>query len=150
MGSTGHTPYAGRKSKNTDTETFSMSSVVNFRGKVPKDSGLSPVSANRITLKMTGTSKSNIIFQFFLTKDGRAMNIIGYKDGIPEIKAKVAVDAQRPSIGTLLNSNSATVRRNALNMKDLMAKSVDINETKLKPIANELERKRNMRNGGNR
>jgi purine-nucleoside phosphorylase len=150
MGSTGHTPYAGRKSKNTDTETFGMSSVVNFRGKVPKDSGLSPVSANRITLKMTGTSKSNIIFQFSLTKDGRAMNIVGYKAGVPEIKAKVAVDAQRPSISALLNSNSATVRRNAIKLKDLMAKSGDMNETKLKPIANELERKRNIRNGGNR
>ena len=66
MGSTGHGIYKQSRSGNVNDETFGIGGAVNYKGKVPDGSGLSPVGANKITLKLPFGKQSNILFQFRL------------------------------------------------------------------------------------
>ena len=102
MGSTGHGIYKSSKSGNTGTETFGIAGAVRYAGKVPEGSGLEPVGNNKITLKLEARDKTNILFQFKLTKDGEDMIILGYNNSTPVVKCKVAVDSGSPSLDKLL------------------------------------------------
>ena len=114
MGSTGHGLYKSSKSGNTGTETFGIAGAVRYAGKVPEGSGLEPVGNNKITLKLEAKDKSNILFQFKLTKDGENMTIIGYNNSNPVVKCKVAVDAGQPSLDKLLVTGNRTERINEI------------------------------------
>ena len=138
MGSTGHSLYAHSRKGNVNTETFGIQGAVNYKGKIPEGSGLDPVGSNKVTLKLPTPDKSNILFQFKLNKDGSLMTIIGFKDSVPTVKCKVAVDAVRPSLDALLVSGSKSERLNAIKMKDLMHKSATVSENQLGDIANKL------------
>lgn len=148
MGSTGHGIYKQSRSGNVNDETFGIGGAVNYKGKVPDGSGLSPVGANKITLKLPFGKQSNILFQFKLTKDDKLMQITGYKDGVPEVKCKVAVDSGQPSLDKVIATGNKTEKSNAIKMKDLMHKSSKIDEYQLGAIAQKLLRNKN-KSGGN-
>ena len=142
MGSTGHGIYKKSNKGNVNDETFGIRGAVNFKGKVPADSGLSAPGSNKITLKLPTADKSNIIFQFKLTKDNKYMTIIGFRNSIPEVKCKVDVEAGNPSLDKLLANGSKAEKANALKMKDLMNKSSQVDENQLGSIAQKLLRKK--------
>jgi hypothetical protein len=76
------------------------------------------------------------------------MAIVGYMNGVPEVKCKVAVDAGSPSLDKLMaTTNSPTVRSQAVKMKDLFAKSTEVKEYQLGSIANTLLNKKKAREG---
>ena len=147
MGSTGHGLYKSSKTGNTGTETFGIAGAVRYAGKVPENSGLDPVGANKITLKVEARDNTNIIFQFKLSKDGEDMVIVGYNNSVPVVKCKVAVDSGSPSLDKLMMTGNRTERLNAVKMKDLFAKSTDIKESQLSAIAHKLLEKRAKREG---
>ena len=147
MGSTGHGIYKTSKSGNTGTETFGIPGAVRYAGKVPTDSGLEPVGANKITLKLEARDNTNIIFQFKLDKKGEDMTIIGYNNSIPVVKCKVAVDAGSPSLDKLIATGSRSEKLNAVKMKDLFAKSTQIKENQLSSIARKLLENKAKREG---
>ena len=147
MGSTGHGLYKSSKSGNTGTETFGIAGAVRYAGKVPEGSGLEPVGNNKITLKLEAKDKTNILFQFKLTKDGKNMTIIGYNNSNPVVKCKVAVDAGQPSLDKLLVTGNKTERLNAVKMKDLFAKSTQVKENQLGQIAHKLLENKAKREG---
>lgn len=147
MGSTGHGIYKSSKTGNTGTETFGIAGAVRYAGKVPPDSGLDPVGNNKITLKLEARDKTNILFQFRLSKDGESMIILGYNNGNPVVKCKVAVDAGSPSIDKLLATGNRTERLNAVKMKDLFAKSTQVKESQLSSIAHKLLENKAKREG---
>ena len=150
MGSTGHGLYNSSRSGNTGTETFGIAGAVRYTGKVPADSGLDPVGNNKITLKLQAKDKSNILFQFKLTKDEKFMTIIGYNNSNPVVKCKVAVDAGQPSLDKLLATGNRTERINAVKMKDLFAKSTQVKENQLGQIARKLIENKTKREGVNK
>lgn len=147
MGSTGHGLYKSSKTGNTGTDTFGIPGAVRYAGKVPENSGLEPVGNNKITLKLEARDKTNILFQFRLTKDSEEMIIIGYNNGNPVVKCKVAVDAGSPSLDKLLATGSKTEKLNAVKMKDLFAKSTQIKESQLSSIAHKLLENKAKREG---
>lgn len=147
MGSTGHGLYKSSKSGNTGTETFGIAGAVRYAGKVPENSGLEPVGNNKITLKLEAKDKSNILFQFKLTKSGDEMIILGYNNSVPVVKCKVAVDSGSPSLDKLLVNGSRTERLNAVKMKDLFAKSTQVKESQLSSIAHKLLENKAKREG---
>lgn len=147
MGSTGHGIYKTSKTGNTGTETFGIAGAVRYAGKVPGDSGLEPVGNNKITLKLEARDKSNILFQFKLTKSGDEMIILGYNNSVPVVKCKVAVDAGSPSLDKLLATGNRTEKLNAVKMKDLFAKSTSIKESQLGSIAHKLLENKAKREG---
>ena len=147
MGSTGHGIYKSSKSGNTGTETFGIAGAVRYAGKVPENSGLDPVGANKITLKLEARDKSNILFQFKLTKSGDEMIILGYNNSVPVVKCKVAVDSGSPSLDKLLATGNKTEKLNAVKMKDLFAKSTSIKESQLGSIAHTLLKNKAKREG---
>jgi hypothetical protein len=147
MGSTGHGLYKSSKSGNTGTETFGIPGAVRYAGKVPENSGLDKVGNNKITLKLEAGDKSNILFQFKLTKAGDEMIILGYNNSTPVVKCKVAVDAGSPSLDKLLATGNRTERLNAVKMKDLFAKSTEVKESQLSAIAHTLLKNKAKREG---
>lgn len=147
MGSTGHGIYKSSKSGNTGSETFGIAGAVRYAGKVPDNSGLEPPGNNKVTLKLEARDKTNIIFQFKLTKDGKNMTIIGYNNSNPVVKCKVAVDAGSPSLDKLLVTGNRTERLNAVKMKDLFAKSTQVKESQLGSIAHKLLENKAKREG---
>ena len=138
MGSTGHGKYQYSRGGDVNNENFGIMNAVNFKGKVPANSGLEPVSSNKITLKVPATDKSTILFQFKLSKDSRTMTIIGFKDGVPEVKCKVAVDSGQPSLDKVMANGSKAQKQQAIKMKDLFSKSTDVKENQLGAIAHKL------------
>lgn len=140
MGSTGRGIFKKSRTGNVNDETFGISGAVNYKGKVPKNSGLDPVGSNKITLKVPGLKQSNILFQFKLSKDNEMMTIIGYKDGMPEVKCKVQVDSGHPSLNEVIATGNKTEKLQAIKMKDLMSKSSTVSEDQLGAIANKLLR----------
>ena len=140
MGSTGHGIYKRSKSGNVNNETFGIAGAVNYKGKVPANSGLDPVGSNKITLKLPAGKQANILFQFKLNKDNSLMTIIGYKDGVPEVKCKVQVDAGQPSLDKVIAVGNKTEKMQAIKMKDLMHQSSTMSEDQLSSIANKLLR----------
>ena len=147
MGSTGHSLYS-KGTGRVDEETFGIAGAVRYKGKIPPNSGLEPLGANKITLKVPATDGNNILFQFRLTKDSRSMIILGYKNGVPEIKCKVSVDSGQPSLDRLMaTTTSGAVKANAVKMKDLFAKSTEVKESQLGSIANTLLEKKRAKEG---
>jgi len=140
MGSTGHGIMQKSRTGNVNNETFSVNRAINYKGTVPQDSGLEKPGNNKITLKIPVDNKTSVIFQFKLSKDNDEMTIIGYKNGIPEVKAKVAVDSGNPSLNALMVSGSKTEKSQALKMKQLMNMSSEISENQLGSIAQKLLR----------
>ena len=138
MGSTGHGKYQYSRGGNVNNENFGILNAVNFKGKVPTDSGLEPVGSNKITLKVPATDKSTILFQFKLSKDNKTMTIIGFKDGVPEVRCKVAVDSGQPSLDKVMATGSSAQKQQAIKMKDLFSKSTNVKENQLGAIAQKL------------
>ena len=142
MGSTGKGLFSRRKQGELSSETFGIPNAVVFKGKPPADSGIDKPSSNKITLKIPANDGTNILFQFKLSKDNKLMTIIGYKNGVPEVKCKVAVDAGQPSLDKVMATGSRAEAANAVKMKDLFAKSEDVKENQLGAIAQELLKKK--------
>ena len=147
MGSTGRGTYAKRKSKRLDEDTFGIVGATAFKGKVPEGKGLEPVSPNKITLKVPAGKNDNVLFQFKLSKNNKLMTITGYKNGVPEVKCKVSVDAGQPSLDKVIATGSKTEKMQATKMKDLFAKSTEIKENQLGAIANKLLTKKKVKEG---
>lgn len=146
MGSTGRASLRVVRIKKLNLDTKGIKESTQYRGRIPEDSGLEPVSNNRITLKTADTNNNAILFQFHLSKDNATMSVIGYRKGIPEIKAAVKVDAQRPSLDKVITSGSSAEQRQATKLKDLFAKSLEVKENHLTHISQELlARKLNRR-----
>lgn len=144
MGSTGHGGFHRYNGGELNTSTFGIPGAVIFSGKVPEGSGLEKPSNNKVTLKVPAGNKNNIIFQFKLTKDSKLMSIIAYKNGVPEVKCKVAVDSGHPSLDQLIAHGNRTERLNATKMKNLMQQSTEIKEGQLDDIANSLLKAKRM------
>ena len=147
MGSTGRSLYSGSKTGELGTETFGIRGAVVFKGKVPEGSGLDQVGANKVTLKVPADDKTNILFQFRLSKDAKTMTILAYKNGVPEVRCKVAVDSGQPSLDRVMATGSQAQKLNAVKMKDLFAKSTEIKENQLGAIANRLLEQKRKREG---
>ena len=145
MGSTGHSLFGGKGTGTLDNDTFGIKGAVVFKGRVPPGSGLDKPSANRITLKVPSTRGDNILFQFRLSKDSKSMTIIGYRNSIPEIRSKVAVDSVNPSLDKVMKDGSKAQRQQAVKMKDLFSKSTQIKENQLQSIAQKLLNKKKQR-----
>ena len=147
MGSTGRGLYAKRKQKKLDDDTFGIVGATAFKGKVPEGKGLEPVSPNKITLKVPAGKNDNVLFQFKLSKNNKLMTIVGYKNGVPEVKCKVSVDAGQPSLDKVIATGSKAEKVQATKMKDLFAKSTNIKENQLGAIANKLLTKKKVKEG---
>ena len=147
MGSTGHSAFRGKGSRGIDNDTFGIAGAVVFKGKVTPASGLDKPSANRITLKVPSTGGDNILFQFRLSKDSKTMTIIGYRNSVPEIRSKVAVDSARPSLDKVMKEGSKAQQQQAVKMKDLFSKSTQIKENQLQSIAQTLLNKKKQKRG---
>jgi len=147
MGSTGHSLYEASRTGNLGTDTYGIGGAVVYRGRIPEDSGLEPVGANKITLKVPATDGNNILFQFRLSKDNRTMTILAYKNGVPEVRCKVAVDSGQPSLDRVMATGSRAQKLQAVKMKDLFAKSTEIRENQLGGIANKLLENKRKREG---
>lgn len=147
MGSTGRGLYAKRKQKKLDDDTFGIVGATAFKGKVPEGKGLEPVSPNKITLKVPAGKNDNVLFQFKLSKNNKLMTITGYKNGVPEVKCKVSVDAGQPSLDKVIATGSKQEKMQATKMKDLFAKSTNIKENQLGAIANKLLTKKKVKEG---
>ena len=145
MGSTGHSLFGGKGTGTLDNDTFGIKGAVVFKGRVPPGSGLDKPSANRITLKVPSIGGDNILFQFRLSKDSKTMTIIGYRNSIPEIRSKVAVDSVNPSLDKVMKDGSKAQRQQAVKMKDLFSKSTQIKENQLQSIAQKLLNKKKQR-----
>lgn len=142
MGSTGHGLFNRSRDGAGGDDTFGIAHAIVYKGKIPTESGMQPVGANKITLKIPVSQKTNILFQFKLSKDSKLMTIIGYKDSVPTMRAKVSVDAQKPSIDKVIQNGDSKERQQALKLKDLMNKSTTVDESKLPSIAQKLLRKK--------
>lgn len=142
MGSTGRGFYGRKGQGEISSETFGIPNAVVFKGTPPENSGVEKPGSNKVTLKVPAIDGSNILFQFKLSKDNKLMTIIGYKNGVPEVKCKVAVDAGQPSLDKVMATGNKTEKANAVKMKDLFAKSEDVKENQLGAIAQELLRKK--------
>ena len=147
MGSTGHSLYEASRTGNLGTDTYGISGAVVYKGRIPEDSGLEPVGANKITLKVPATDGNNILFQFRLSKDSRTMTILAYKNGVPKVRCKVAVDSGQPSLDRVMATGSRAQKLQAVKMKDLFAKSTEIRENQLGGIANKLLENKRKREG---
>lgn len=147
MGSTGHSLYGASRTGNLGTDTYGIDGAVVYRGRVPEDSGLEPVGANKITLKVPASDGNNILFQFRLSKDSRTMTTLAYKNGVPEVKCKVAVDSGQPSLDKVIAEGSKAQKIQATKMKDLFAKSTEIKENQLGSIADKLLENKRKREG---
>ena len=147
MGATGHSIFSRHRTSTLENETFNITNAVNYKGSVPPNSGLEEPGANRITLKIPATDGNNILFQFKLSKDSKMMTIIGYKDGVPEVRCKVAVDSGSPSLDRIMASGSRSEKLNAIRMKDLFSKSTSVKENQLSSIANKLLQHKKEREG---
>ena len=147
MGSTGRSLHSASTGGNLGTETFGIGGAVVYKGKVPDNSGLEPVSANKITLKVPADDKTNILFQFRLSKDSKTMTILAYKNGVPEVRCKVAVDSGQPSLDKVMASGSKAQKIQATKMKDLFSKSTEIKENQLGSIANKLLENKRKKEG---
>ena len=145
MGSTGHSLFGSKGTGTLDNDTFGIKGAVVFKGRVPPGSGLDKPSANRITLKVPSIGGDNILFQFRLSKDSKSMTIIGYRNSIPEIRSKVAVDSVNPSLDKVMKDGSKAQRQQAVKMKDLFSKSTQIKENQLQSIAQKLLNKKKQR-----
>lgn len=147
MGSTGHGSLRGKKKAGLGTDTFGIGGAVVFKGKVPANSGLAPVGSNKVTLKVPIGKQENILFQFKLVEGGAMMNIIGYKDGVPEVKSKVDVDSGHPSLDKVIATGTKKEKLQAIKMKDLMTKSTKVDENQLGAIANKLLKDKQAKGG---
>lgn len=133
MGATGHSFF--RKSS-SDTRTFGIARAVAYRGKVPPGSNLDKPSRNKVTLKIP-TKDSNVLYQFKLSQDRKTMTIAAYQ-AEPEVKAKVSVDARRPSLDRASGEDSRRTSANLKKLNDLMSRSSVISEEQLFMIARSL------------
>jgi hypothetical protein len=147
MGSTGRGTYAKKRSKRLDDDTFGIAGATAFKGKVPEGKGLDPVGPNKITLKVPAKNNDNVLFQFKLSKNNKLMTIIGYKNGVPEVKCKVQVDSGHPSLDRVIALGTKSEKIQATKMKELFAQSVDVKENQLGAIANKLIQKKKVREG---
>ena len=145
MGSTGRGFSHQRGPGDLSSDTFGIPNAVVFKGMPPEGSGIEKPAANKVTLKVPAIDDTNVLFQFKLSKDNKEMTIIGYKNGVPEVKCKVAVDAGQPSLDKVIAEGSKAEKVNATKMKDLFAKSEKIKENQLGSIAQELLRKKQER-----
>lgn len=144
MGSTGRGGYRP-KEKGLEDESFGIKGAVVFKGKIDPNTGLEPVGANKLTLKTKAGDGNNVLFQFKLSKNNKLMTIIGYKNGVPEVKCKVAVDSGQPSLDTVIAKGSKSEKLSAVKMKDLFQQSNDVKENQLGQIAQTLLRKKKLR-----
>ena len=142
MGSTGRGAFGKRGQGDLSSDTFGIPNAVVFKGKPPEGSGIDKPGSNKVTLKVPATDETNILFQFKLSKDNKLMTIIGYKNGVPEVKCKVAVDSGSPSLDKVLATGRKAEKANAVKMKDLFAKSTEVKEYQLSAIAQELLKKK--------
>ena len=145
MGSTGHGEYGRGRTKDLNTDTFGIANAVPFKGKVPPGSNIKPPSANNITLKIPVGKGNNILFQFRLSKDNKTMTIIGFRDGIPQVKTRVDVDAGRPSLDKVILTGTSSEKMAAMKMRELMNQSSRINEGQLGAIADKLLQQKQLR-----
>lgn len=146
MGSTGRGSYASSRNQGSaSTETFGIKGAVAYRGAVPAGSGLAKPSADNVTLKARADDGPSIVFQFKLSRDLRFMTITAFKDSVPAIKCRVSVDSGSPSLDRVIATGSRQQKLEAVKMKDLFSKSVDVSENQLASIANELKQERASR-----
>lgn len=138
MGSTGRGNYKTSRTGNVNDENFGIAGAVNFKGKIPTEAKLDPVGNNKVTLKVNSSGKQDIIFQFKLRKDN-TMSIMAY-DPNRGVRSQIAVSSSSPSIERVIRTGSKTESRNALAIKDMMARSTKIDESQLGAIANKLLR----------
>lgn len=138
MGSTGHSIYNKGSTGDNGSDNFGITGATSYKGEVPESSGLKKPGAGKITLKAKANDKSTVIFQFSLNKPGTEMTIVGFKDGKPQVKSKVAVDSGHPSLDTVIATGNKTEKQNAIRMKELFAESVKIKEGQLGAIAQQL------------
>lgn len=144
MGSTGHGNWQHSQTGNVNNETFGIVGAVNYKGKVPENSGLDKPGNNKITLKVPGQGKSNILFQFKMSTDAKLMTITAFKDGQPEIRTKVKVDAIRPSLDKVIRDGSRGEKAAATKLKQLMSESTKVNEGQLKGISDKLRHEKGV------
>lgn len=145
MGSTGHGMYNKGGTGDGDAVSIGIAGVTNFKGQVPENSGLKKPGAGKITLKTTTDKGDTVLFQFSLNKAGTEMTIVGFKDGKPQVRSKVAVDSGRPSLDKVIANGSSGEKQNAIRMKELFAESHKIKEGQLPSIAQQLLAKKKSR-----
>lgn len=136
MGSTGHSLTWQSRTGNVNTETFGIDGAVNFKGKLPTNSGMDKVGNNRITLKVKSSDKLDILYQFKLTKDNR-LSISAF-DPNTGTDASVILAGQFPSLDTALRTGLNKDRQSVNKIKTFMAKSSTIDEGQLRAIAEKL------------
>jgi hypothetical protein len=147
MGSTGRYFYDKSDDGNLFSENFKIGGAVTYKGKVPEGSGLDPVGGNKITIKVPADDKTNILFQFKLSKDSKLMTILAYKNGVPEVRCKVAVDSGKPSLDAIMKNGTSSQKLQATKMRNLFSRSTEVKENQLGSIANKLLENKRKREG---
>lgn len=136
MGSTGHSLIGQSRTGNVNTETFGIVGAVNFKGKLPKASGMDKVGNNKITLKVKSTDKLDILYQFKLTKDNR-LSVSAF-DPNTSTSATAVLNGPQVSLNSALRTGLNKDRQNVNKIRSMMAKSSVIGDGQLQAIANKL------------
>ena len=146
MGATG-TGSGIRNGRTAQERTFGMRNARRLEdGANPPGSGFK-ADGNNIVISAHSDEGKDIVFQFKLIK-GDKMKITAYDPNVPS-KGRTSVNADRPSLDSVINSPKSTVedKRNAMKIRDMFQRTDSgIKESSLGRIANELK-KRKLRKG---
>lgn len=118
--------------------TFDIPGAVNFKGKLPKNSGMYPPGSNKITLKIPTATNNSVLLQFRLNKDNSQLLIYGYKDSVPDVTAHVSLSAVHPSMDSILRMGSTSQKKNVTKLRELMSQAGSISETQFYAIIDKL------------
>lgn len=144
MGSTGAN---GKRYKyDADKSSFGIRDARQVHDEKIDGAGFSKHDKNDIIMSVKSPEGKDIVFQFKLGRDNM-MKIKAYDPNTKE-KSKTEVNADRPSLDTVINNSKSTVseKRDAQKIRDMMqrAKS-DIKESSLGRIAHELKKRKNKK-----
>lgn len=144
MGSTG---LGGIRSKfDPQTSTFGIKDARQLQDSNVRDAGLSEHGKNDIIIAAASDEGKDIIFQFKLGRND-TMKITAYDPNVPS-KGKTSVNADRPSLDSVINNPKASSsdKQNAMKIRDMMQRTKsDVKESSLGRIANELKKRKNKK-----
>lgn len=139
MGSTGHSVFQKSRTGNANKWTFNIPGAVNFKGKLPRGSGMEKPGTNKITLKVPN-GKDSMLFQFRLSKDNSVLHIYGYQGGENSFTSRVDVNPANPSLDYVMRVGKSYEQKNAYKLRRMMDKIDGFNEESLYQIARKLKK----------
>lgn len=139
MGSTG---IGIRKVLKPWERTFGIRDARQLQDSNVPNAGFSAHDKNDIIISASSDEGKDIVFQFKLGRND-IMKITAYDPNVPS-KGKTSVNADRPSLDSVINNpkSSVTDKQNAMKIRDMMQRTKSgVKESSLGKIANELKKR---------